>query len=77
MRRLSIVWPPICQVCGQPILNFDTAVVVLSEDAGLSETERARFAVHGFCITEAPPLCMDLRDFAKLVQRLERNERFG
>lgn len=77
MRRLSIAWPPICQVCGQPILNLDTGVVVLSEDAGLPTTERARFAVHGFCLSEEPPGCMDLRDFAKLVLSLERNERFG
>lgn len=75
MLRLSIAWPPVCQVCGQPILSFDTGVVVLSDEAK-PETERARFAVHGFCMTGENAGAMDLRDFARLVRKLERNDSF-
>jgi hypothetical protein len=76
MPRLSIAWPPVCDVCGQPILNFDTGVVVLSDEAK-PEIERARFAVHGFCATGEHALAMDLRDFAKLVQKTARTDRFS
>ena len=69
MLRLSIAWPPVCQVCGHPILSLDTGIVVLSDEESLPATKRARYAVHGFCITEEPSSCMDLRDFAKLVDR--------
>lgn len=75
MPRLSIAWPPVCHVCGQPILSLDTGVVVLSDEAK-PEVERARFAVHGFCTTEEHPASMDLRDFAKLVRKMSRSERF-
>lgn len=76
MHRLSIAWPPVCEVCGHAILNLDTGLVVLSDEVK-PEIERARFAVHEFCRSEEHSPCMDLRDFAKLVQRRERNDRFG
>lgn len=76
MPRLSIAWPPNCEVCGQPILSLDTGVVVLSDETK-PEVERARFAVHQYCMTEEHPSCMDLRDFAKLVRRMERTDRLS
>jgi hypothetical protein len=76
MLRLSIAWPPVCEVCGQPILNFDTGVVVLSDEAK-PEIERARFAVHAFCTTGEHTASMDLRDFARLVERMARSNRFS
>lgn len=72
MLRLSIAWPPVCHVCGQPILSLDTGVVVLSDEESLPAPQRARFAAHGFCLTEEPASLMDLRDFAKLVERVSR-----
>lgn len=76
MPRLSIAWPPVCEICGQPILSLDTGVVVLSDEPK-PEVERARFAAHGFCLTGEHPSCMDLRDFAKIIRKMERNDRFG
>lgn len=76
MLRLSIAWPPVCDVCGQPILSLDTGVVVLSDEAK-PEIERARFAVHGFCMRGEHAPTMDLRDFAKLVRKQERRDAFS
>jgi hypothetical protein len=76
MPRLSIAWPPVCERCGQPILSLDTGVVVLSDEEK-PDLERARFAVHGYCLTGENSSCMDLRDFAKLVRKMARTDRFS
>lgn len=74
MVKLPIPWPPVCHVCGQPILNLDTGVIVISDDVTLPDIERAKFALHGFCATEEPAHSVDLREYAKLVQREVRKD---
>ena len=75
MLKLPIPWPPVCHLCGQSVLNFDTAVVVLSDDVALPEMERAKFAVHAFCATDEYPLSVELRHYAGLVHRADRKNR--
>ena len=69
MLKLPSRGLPYATGAGIPILNLDTDVVILSDNDLLPEIERAQFALHGFCVTEQPSYCVDLREFAKLVRK--------
>lgn len=76
MPKLSFPWPPVCHLCGRPILTYDTAVVVLSHDTTVREIERAKYVLHRFCAgEELTHHSLDLRLFAELVRKADRKER--